>query len=385
MLRTGSEEWWQTLRGPQCRAVDDAIEVTFWWRDPAGDETRSPHRRVWLYITGVTDHHQNARPQSLQRLPGTDAWFWRTTLSPTWRGSYCFIPSDRDDDFSPEVFSADAPDRALLREGWRKLLPRAIADPLNPHSWRGGRGHGVSALVMPQAPRSLAGTRLMRHILPPVALSGAARVWATIAGLDLHHRRGCRPANAPLAILLDGQFWAESMPVWSPLAALTREGRLPPAVYLLIDAIDNQRRGVELPCHRDFWLAVQEELLPLVHGYAPFSDRPDRTVVAGQSFGGLAAMFAALNWPQRFGCVLSQSGSYWWPHRDGRGTALSANSFARVRCPRPGCASGWKRANANRSFFARTRCYWRNSPQHSRRFSGVRLTAGMMRFAGAAG
>lgn len=81
------------------------------------------------------------------------------------------------------------------------------------------------------------------------------------------------PQTRPLAILLDGQFWAESMPVWSPLAALTREGRLPPAVYLLIDAIDNQRRGVELPCHRDFWLAVQEELLPLVHGYAPFSDR----------------------------------------------------------------------------------------------------------------
>lgn len=138
MLRTGSEEWWQTLQGPQCRAVDDAIEVTFWWRDPAGDETHSPRRRVWLYITGVTDHHQNARPQSLTRLPGTDAWSWRTTLSPTWRGSYCFIPSDRDDDFSPEVFSADAPDRALLREGWRKLLPRAIADPLNPHSWQGG-------------------------------------------------------------------------------------------------------------------------------------------------------------------------------------------------------------------------------------------------------
>lgn len=140
------------------------------------------------------------------------------------------------------------------------------------------------------------------------------------------------------------------MPVWSPLAALTREGRLPPAVYLLIDAIDNQRRGVELPCHRDFWLAVQEELLPLVHGYAPFNDRPDRTVVAGQSFGGLAAMFAALNWPQRFGCVLSQSGSYWWPHRDGRGTGFIGEQLRQVRCPRPGCASGWKRANANRSF-----------------------------------
>ena len=62
---------------------------------------------------------------------------------------------------------------------------------------------------------------------------------------------------------------------------------------------------------------MQEELLPLIRGHAPFSDRPERTVVAGQSFGGLAAMFAALNWPQRFGCVLSQSGSYWWPHRGG--------------------------------------------------------------------
>ncbi|EIY5152808.1 enterochelin esterase [Klebsiella variicola] len=323
MLRTGSEEWWQTLQGPQCRAVDGAIEVTFWWRDPAGDETRSPRRRVWLYITGVTDHHQNARPQSLTRLPGTDAWSWRTTLSPTWRGSYCFIPSDRDDDFSPEVFSADAPDRALLREGWRKLLPRAIADPLNPHSWQGGRGHGVSALEMPQAPAQ-PGWDQFNEAHPPARclewrsarLGNHRRVWIYTPG------EAVDPQTRPLAILLDGQFWAESMPVWSPLAALTREERLPPAVYLLIDAIDNQRRGVELPCHRDFWLAVQEELLPLIRGHAPFSDRPERTVVAGQSFGGLAAMFAALNWPQRFGCVLSQSGSYWWPHRDGCGTGF---------------------------------------------------------------
>ena len=179
---------------------------------------------------------------------------------------------------------------------------------------------------MPQAPRS--GWDPLNEAHPAArCLSGAARVWATIAVWIYTTGEAVDPQTRPLAILLDGQFWAESMPVWSPLAALTRE-RLPPAVYLLIDAIDNQRRGVELPCHRDFWLAVQEELLPLVHGYAPFSDRPDRTVVAGQSFGGLAAMFAALNWPQRFGCVLSQSGSYWWPHRDG-GTGFIGEQLRR--------------------------------------------------------
>jgi uncharacterized protein YbdZ (MbtH family) len=71
-------------------------------------------------------------------------------------------------------------------------------------------------------------------------------------------------------------------------------------------------------------------------------------VVAGQSFGGLAAMFAALNWPQRFGCVLSQSGSYWWPHRGGRRTGF----IEQLRASAPGCASGWKPGSASRLFFA---------------------------------
>jgi enterochelin esterase family protein len=34
-----------------------------------------------------------------------------------------------------------------------------------------------------------------------------------------------------------------------------------------------------------------------------------------------SALYAGLNWPQRFGCVLSQSGSYWWPHRGAAGRA----------------------------------------------------------------
>ena len=48
----------------------------------------------------------------------------------------------------------------------------------------------------------------------------------------------------------------------------------------------------------------------------PFTEQASRTVVAGQSFGGLASLYAGLHWPQRFGCVLSQSGSFWWPEVD---------------------------------------------------------------------
>lgn len=111
--------------------------MTFWWRDPQGTENRSSIRRVWVYITGVTDHHQNAVPQSMQRIAGTDVWRWSTTLSADWRGSYCFIPSERDDIFASLAVD-ETPDRITLREGWRQLLPQAIADPLNPVSWKGG-------------------------------------------------------------------------------------------------------------------------------------------------------------------------------------------------------------------------------------------------------
>ncbi|MEE9661141.1 enterochelin esterase [Enterobacter cloacae complex sp. CARB60] len=316
-LTTGSEAWWQSKNGPEWKPEKGAYRVTFWWRDPKGTQDSSPVKRVWLYITGVTDHHQNARPQSLERIPDTDVWQWQGEFSPEWRGSYCFIPSVDENDFASAVFEGARPDRMALREGWRKLLPHAVSDPLNPQSWRGGRGHAVSALEMPDAPVQPGWDRPDTPYQPPVCiewnsarLNNRRRVWIFTTGDDGPER--------PLAVLLDGQFWAESMPVWPALASLTAERKLPPAVYVLIDAIDTEHRSRELPCNSDFWLALQEELLPHVKNLAPFSDRADRTVVAGQSFGGLSSLYAGLNWPQRFGCVLSQSGSYWWPHRGGQ-------------------------------------------------------------------
>lgn len=313
-LTIGSEAWWQAKDGPERERHQENYRVTFWWRDPAGTQKTSTVKRVWLYVTGVTDHHQNARPQSLERIPDTDVWQWQGEFSPEWRGSYCFIPSNNENDFASAVFEGDQPDRMALREGWRKLLPHAVSDPLNAQSWRGGRGHAVSALEMPEAPVQPGWNHPDTPYKKPVCiewhsarLKNRRRVWIFTSGGESPER--------PLAVLLDGQFWAESMPVWPALASLTHEGKLPPAVYVLIDVIDTAHRSRELPCNPDFWLAVQDELLPQVKSMAPFSDRADHTVVAGQSFGGLSSLYAGLNWPQRFGCILSQSGSYWWPHR----------------------------------------------------------------------
>ncbi|ELY6343358.1 MULTISPECIES: enterochelin esterase [Cronobacter] len=337
---TGSEAWWQAKQAQGVPEISGAQQgkcsVTFWWRDPAGDETTSDVQRVWIYITGITDHHKPSAPQSLTRLPGTDAWFWRTALSEHWRGSYCFIPSTRPDDFAPEAFS-DTPARHALREGWRKLLPQALSDPLNPHHWRGGRGHPVSALHLPGAPAQpgweegeVAYTPAEEFLWRSDRLGNQRRVWLfTTGGNDA-------PEARPLAILLDGQFWAHSQPVWPALQRLTDRGVLPPAVYLLVDVIDTAHRSEELPCNAVFWEALWEELLPLARAKTAWRDAPQTTVVAGQSFGGLSALYAGLHWPQRFGCVLSQSGSFWWPKRDANGDGWLVEALAAGRLdPRP--------------------------------------------------
>lgn len=318
-LQTGSDSWWQEMQAQGIPIVaceeGNHCNVTFLWRDPDGGEQTSSIKRVWIYVTGVTDHHQKSRPQTLQRLPGTDVWQWQTRLSSTWRGSYCFIPSTCEEDFPSEAFEGIEPARMALREGWRKLLPRAIADPLNPQSWLGGRGHPMSALHLPDAPPQPGWDKPYTSFRSPQCFTWASdslknqrKVWVFATG-------DAQPEQRPLAILLDGQFWAESMPVWPALQAQTDAGALPPAVYVLIDVIDNDTRSNELPCNAQFWQALQEELLPRLRTLTRWNENPETTVVSGQSFGGLSSLYAALHWPEQFGCVLSQSGSYWWPNR----------------------------------------------------------------------
>ncbi|MBP2196291.1 enterochelin esterase [Pantoea cypripedii] len=314
---TGSEAWWQEQQRkgiPYVEGeVDGACQVTFFWRDPQGNETQSRTQRVWINITGVTDHHQHRPPQSLVRVAHTDVWYWQTRLPANWRGSYCLMPDKQATDFAGDA------DMYALRNWWRDKFPTAQADPLNAlRGWSGGRGMGVSPLHLPQAPNQQVWRAIDEGRAPEIALQqyrwdsallGNSRsVWLYCTG-------AAEPRQRPLAILLDGQFWAHSMPIAGPLQQLTDQGALPAAVYLFIDIIDREHRSRELPCNALFWQALQEELLPQVAQWAPYRQNADSTVVAGQSFGGLASVFAALHWPQQFGNAISLSGSFWWPER----------------------------------------------------------------------
>lgn len=327
----GSDGWW--LEVARCGTplteplANGRWQVTFIWRDPQGCELASTYQRVWININCITDHHQAAEPQSLQRLRGSDVWYWQTELAADWRGSYCFIPCL--DEHLPEQVAENAHTTLYLaRHWWQKRLAFSTPDLFNPcRAWPDAGGHFFSGLHMPQAPQQLAWQELdnyaitngrctpaapadlQRHLWQSQRLGNTRQVWVYSTG-ESH------PQQRPLAILLDGQFWAQQMPIWQPLMQLTQAGQLPPAVYVLIDVIDQQQRSRELACNEQFWLAVQQELLPQVANWAPHSQQAATTVVAGQSFGGLSALYAALQWPESFAAVISQSGSFWWPRRD---------------------------------------------------------------------
>lgn len=314
----GSAAWWQGIAQQGTPVVAETKNgcagVTFLWRDPEGDEKHSSTRKVWLNITGITDHHRGILPPSLERVTGTDVWQINLSLSECWRGSYSLMPDS----------ATETPEQPLtmnvLRNWWKHKFLLTQRDVFNPQgSWKSARGHWVSPLHMPAAP---AQPEWQQSTLPEESPSEQLRycrwksdVLGNSRDVGILCTGNKNPAQRPLIILLDGMFWAKIQPLSAPLWAMTLREEIPEAVYLFIDSVSNKLRSQELPCYPAFWEAIQQELLPQLQQELAFSQEAAKTVVIGQSFGGLAALYAGVNWPQRFGCVLSQSGSFWWPHR----------------------------------------------------------------------
>lgn len=301
---------------------------------------------------------------TFDRLPGTGLWHLSLRVGPTWRGSYAIAvvprgalddPPARDD--APEhdgpagqTGSADDAEAARARdeaaattnartlEGyerrrreharggapvadhpaidrWFDVQRHAAADP-----WaREQLNARVSVASAPQAPRSA------------VRSEAAGAVAGSRAGElhDLRHRaRGHEdrlavhvPAVEPpdggwgVLVLLDGQDWIDAG-VARLLDALAASGRVRPTITVLVGAVDDPWRVSDLMCDPDFVAYLENDALPRVAARWPLSPDPAHTAIAGQSLGGLTAVYAQCVAPGRFGASISQSGAFWWPSHD---------------------------------------------------------------------
>lgn len=177
------------------------------------------------------------------------------------------------------------------------------ADPFNP----AGAGGDRSIAATPDAPEQPHWPLVGADAVLPVP---RARIRWTSERLGGRRTVRVHPAGGggPVVLLLDGDDWLYLHPAVTAFDSAVAAGELPPVTLVFLPAKD---RAAEFTCRPEPWEAVRDELLPLVAESGVDAD-PERLVVAGQSLGGLSAVYAALEFPDLVSRVACQSGSFWW-------------------------------------------------------------------------
>lgn len=290
MARPG---FWESV--DRCPIVEETADpgtrrVTFLWRAEKGG--------ALVLLHTLTDRARWAGDLSghlMERVPGTDVLYRSYELGSDLRVSYQILPCD-------EPPGTD-------RDTWRRVLDEALPDPRNPAVLPGQHGRPPSSLLeLPDAPaQPYVAERpgVPRGTVHEHVLDGR-RVWV--------HTPAAGAGPYPVLVLLDGDVWKDMAP--TTMDNLVADRVVPPMVVVMPDAVDRDTRHAELACHEPFVRFLADRLLPWAQAEHGVTADPARTIIAGQSFGGLTASFAAFLAPERFGNVLSQSGSYWWSDDD---------------------------------------------------------------------
>lgn len=97
---------------------------------------------------------------------------------------------------------------------------------------------------------------------------------------------------------------------------LIADKAIPPMRVVFVNPPRPSLRGKELTPNKAFADMLANELMPWLCDAHSICPTAENTVLSGSSFGGLASTYIALAHPERFGKVLSQSGSFWWKPQD---------------------------------------------------------------------
>jgi enterochelin esterase family protein len=173
----------------------------------------------------------------------------------------------------------------------------------------------ASVLEMPDAlpqpwharrPGTPAG-EITRHEPASIGSGKPSTFWIyTPPGFDRH------PEPLPVAVLFDARVWM-GIDVAATFDNLVAARAIPPTVAVLVDSIQGATRVESLTRPETFMSFLLDELMPYVAARTAITQDPLQTVLVGQSLGGLAATYAGLHAPHRFGRILTQSGAFWWP------------------------------------------------------------------------
>jgi len=330
------------IDSPRLRKLDPAGTEEFWadvaeQGAPLVEPVLDDDQDVWLTFLyrssePVTDVSVFGGPAGwdapgnlMHHVDGTDVWYLTCRVRADLRCTYRLAVDDVDS-------------AAAKAEDWEERTAHWFTDPLNPATFvypadefLGADETVVSLIELPAAPAQPWITprsdgnpgELVEHLHRSEILGNERRIW-------VYTPRGYRPDDEPypLLVLFDGDVARGPIPFPTILDNLIDDGRIPPTVAVLVDSLTQEVRNRELPCGTPFLKYLTDELLPWAREQYRITTDPARTIVAGQSHGGQAAAFAALNRPDIFGTVISQSGSFWWSPDDDHEHEWLARQYA---------------------------------------------------------
>ena len=269
--------------------------VTFLWR--AAGETRNV-----AVISGLFD--MEPAKGVMERLPDTDLWFKSYRVRSDARFTYWISPNDSLAPLTNVTSDEDYLARAIT---WQK-------DPFNKKQFFGSPSV-CSVVELPGAPpqpwisrvagRPSGESKLVR--LKSAILNNERNVW-------VYTPPGYNAAAKPygLIVIFDGMAYALLVPTPVILDNMLAEGAIPPLVAVILGNPTADSRNSEMPCNTAFADFLAKEVVPWARRNYNVTSDAAQTIVAGSSYGGLAAGFAGFKHSEVFGNVLSQSGSYWW-------------------------------------------------------------------------
>ncbi|AJT40664.1 alpha/beta hydrolase-fold protein [Psychromicrobium lacuslunae] len=193
--------------------------------------------------------------------------------------------------------------------------PSGLADPLNPV----GAGPLRSIASTPDAAEQAFWPSLSAEALlpvPPTRLRWSSELLGARRTVRMQYIGPEVEAAQRVVLLLDGDDWIHLHPAGLAFTAAHQAGELSPCTLVFVPSPGGDKRREELALNPLFWRAVREELLPLIATQLGREVEPASTVLAGQSYGGLAALYAAVTMPETFPQALCQSGSFWYPAPD---------------------------------------------------------------------
>jgi enterochelin esterase-like enzyme len=326
-VKDAVDAFWQEISAQGAPLIEqdemaaDSRLVTFLWFDESGAEEVLV--RIAVDGTGQDEH-------PMTRLLDSGLWHATFRLRHDYRGSYKFVvrlfQEDEENIEAPDPLNSKAfiepkdderPDHA--EDDVESVVELPLAAP---HRWAVSRAGVASGDVQGQRFRS-------------EILGNERRIWVcTPLEYD--------PAGGPygLLVVLDGRFFTFAVKAPTILDNLLAERRIRPLVAVMVDNPGEtwersmEIREKELACFAPFADFLAQELVPWLRRRYQLSAESGQTLLAGGSFGGLAAAFVGLRHPGTFGQILALSGSFWWrPEGDAEWEWLARQFASAPRLP----------------------------------------------------